>query len=113
MDSSASRGRSGVSRCRMSRRGNWLAKGKAASEVRGSPSSSRTSRRPRPHRDVRALGIVYKELPDNPMLAWKFLERREPGFQPPGRERNDEQLEDQEQQKTLTDELADRRRRLT
>lgn len=32
---------------------------------------------------VRALGIVYKELPDNPALAWKYLERREPGYAPP------------------------------
>lgn len=32
---------------------------------------------------LRALGIVYKELPDKPDLAWKFLERREAGFAPP------------------------------
>ena len=32
---------------------------------------------------IRALGVVYKELPDNPGLAWKFLERREPGYAPP------------------------------
>lgn len=32
---------------------------------------------------MRALGVVYKELPDNPALAWKFIERREPGYEPP------------------------------
>lgn len=32
---------------------------------------------------VRALGIIYREMPDNPALAWKFIERREPGFAPP------------------------------
>ena len=26
---------------------------------------------------VRALGIIYRELPDKPDLAWKFIERRE------------------------------------
>lgn len=31
----------------------------------------------------RALGIVYKALPDNPMLAWKVVERKEPGYAPP------------------------------
>lgn len=31
---------------------------------------------------LRALETVYKELPDNPGLAWKFLERREPGYAP-------------------------------
>lgn len=32
---------------------------------------------------LRALGVIYKELPDNPVLAWKFIERREPGYAPP------------------------------
>ena len=32
---------------------------------------------------MRALGVIYRELPDNPALAWKFIERREPGFAPP------------------------------
>lgn len=32
---------------------------------------------------VRALGVIYKEMPDRPDLAWKFLERREPGYAPP------------------------------
>jgi hypothetical protein len=32
---------------------------------------------------MRALGVIYKELPDNPGLAWKFIERREDGYAPP------------------------------
>lgn len=32
---------------------------------------------------LRALGVLYRELPDNPALAWKFIERREPGYAPP------------------------------
>ena len=32
---------------------------------------------------VRALAIVHDSLADNPSLAWKFLERREPGYAPP------------------------------
>jgi hypothetical protein len=32
---------------------------------------------------VRALGVIYREMPDKPDLAWKFIERREPGFAPP------------------------------
>lgn len=32
---------------------------------------------------ARALGIIYREMPDRPDLAWKFIERREPGFERP------------------------------
>ncbi len=32
---------------------------------------------------VRALSIIYKEMPDRSDLAWKFIERREPGFERP------------------------------
>lgn len=31
----------------------------------------------------RALRIVHDAMPDYPMLAWKYVERREPGFAPP------------------------------
>lgn len=31
----------------------------------------------------RALRTVSNELDDDPAMAWKFLERREPGFAPP------------------------------
>lgn len=61
----------------------WIAKGKEAEpgsrfrefyeEVIQAEASPR----------MRALGIIYKEMPDNPVLAWKYIERREPGFAPP------------------------------
>ncbi len=35
------------------------------------------------HPVARMLGIVYKAAEDKPELAWKFLERREHGFEPP------------------------------
>lgn len=31
----------------------------------------------------RALAIVYREMDTNPMLAWKYVERREKGYAPP------------------------------
>jgi hypothetical protein len=34
------------------------------------------------HPRMRALGVIYNEM-DNPGIAWKFIERREPGFAPP------------------------------
>lgn len=33
--------------------------------------------------NARALGIVYREMETRPDLAWKFIERREPGYAPP------------------------------
>jgi hypothetical protein len=63
--------------------GRWIDRGKDASEgtrfrvfhdqVQEAEATAR----------VRALSIVYNEMPDNPMLAWRFLERKEPGFAPP------------------------------
>ena len=32
---------------------------------------------------MRALGIIYREMPDNPRLAWDYVQRREPGYAPP------------------------------
>jgi hypothetical protein len=32
---------------------------------------------------ARALGIIWREMENRPDLAWKFIERREPGFAPP------------------------------
>ena len=31
----------------------------------------------------KALAIVEREMDNNPMLAWKVIERREPGYAPP------------------------------
>jgi hypothetical protein len=38
------------------------------------------------HPKIWALQIVQREMPDNPSLAWRSLERREPGFAPPVRD---------------------------
>ncbi len=35
------------------------------------------------HPRARALGIIYREMENRPDLAWKFIERREPGYAPP------------------------------
>jgi hypothetical protein len=35
------------------------------------------------HPRLRALGAVYNEMPGNVNVAFRFLERREPGFAPP------------------------------
>ena len=32
---------------------------------------------------TRALGIIWREMENRPDLAWKFIERQEPGFAPP------------------------------
>lgn len=32
---------------------------------------------------LRALGVVWRAMPDKPDLAWKFIERREAGYAPP------------------------------
>jgi len=32
---------------------------------------------------LRALGVIWRAMPDKPDLAWKFIERREQGFAPP------------------------------
>lgn len=31
----------------------------------------------------RALGIVYREMDNRPDLAWRYVERKEPGYAPP------------------------------
>lgn len=35
------------------------------------------------HPKMRALGVIYQAMPDRPELAWKFIERRVDGFEPP------------------------------
>lgn len=87
----------------------WLAKGRAASPGTRFHEFAEQVEEAEAAPRVRALGVVYRELPDNPLLAWKFLQAREPGFAPPGRERKDEAPEP-EPVKTVTDELAERRR---
>jgi hypothetical protein len=61
----------------------WIAKGKDAApgtrfrEFYEAVIAAEASPR------MRALGIIYKEMPDRPDLAWKYIERREPGYAPP------------------------------
>jgi hypothetical protein len=61
----------------------WLDKGKSAPE--GSPYREFHDdfRAAEAHPNMRALGVIYKDLPDVSSLAWKFIERREPGYAPP------------------------------
>lgn len=58
---------------------------------------------------LRALGILYKEMPDNPALAWKFLERKEPGFEPPRSAPAKDEKAEPEAPRSIIDELAKRR----
>lgn len=60
----------------------WFKRGEDASEGRYREFYEEVLRSEASPR-MRALGVVYKELPDNPSLAWKFIERREPGYEPP------------------------------
>ena len=62
----------------------WLKRGEEATEAESRFAEFRrevleAEATPR----MRALGVIYREMPDNPTLAWKFIERREPGFAPP------------------------------
>ena len=61
----------------------WIAKGKAASEGTRFREFYEAVQEAEAAPRMRALGIVYRELPDNAALAWRFLERHEPGFAPP------------------------------
>lgn len=61
----------------------WLQKGREADQETNFGKFYAAVQQAEAQPRVRALGILYKELPDNPALAWKFIERREPGFAPP------------------------------
>ncbi len=60
----------------------WLSQGKAASSGRFKEFYDAVEEAEAAAR-LQVLTIIYKAMPDNPMLAWKFLERREPGFERP------------------------------
>ena len=77
----------------------WLMKGRAASEGTRFREFYEDVQEAEAAPRVRALSILYRDLADNPMLAWKFLERREPGFRTatpgaPGRARGTGAAED-------------------
>jgi hypothetical protein len=61
----------------------WLARGLEAAEGTRYRDFYEEVRKAEASPSMRALGIIYKEMPDNPMLAWKFIERKEPGYEPP------------------------------
>lgn len=60
----------------------WLEKGRNAEEGSRWAEFHAAVREAEASPRLRALGVIYKEMPDRPDLAWKFLERREPGFAP-------------------------------
>lgn len=60
----------------------WLTRGKESTEGRFHEFYEECLKAEASPR-MRALGIIYKEMPENPMLAWRYVERREPGYEPP------------------------------
>lgn len=69
-----------VDRSQISR---WLARGKEAEEGSSFRQFYEDVIEAEAQPRVRALWSVNKAMSDNPTLAFKFLERREPGFAPP------------------------------
>lgn len=61
----------------------WLRKGEDASEESQYGKFYLDVQEARAKPRQRALVTVSNELDDDPTMAWKFLERREPGFAPP------------------------------
>jgi hypothetical protein len=61
----------------------WRAKGKESEEGTSHREFYEACKEAEAHPGLRALGIIYKELPDNPTLAWKYVERKVPGYEPP------------------------------
>ena len=63
--------------------GRWLARGKGAGEGSSYRAFHDEFRAAEAEPRLRALAIVHEQMPDNPSLAWKFIERREDGYAPP------------------------------
>lgn len=61
----------------------WITKGKEAAPGTSFAEFYEAVLEAEAHPRMRALGVIYNELPDRPDLAWKFIERREPGYAPP------------------------------
>src|SRR5205814_35586 len=61
----------------------WIAKGKESEEGTSYREFYEACQEAEAHPGLRALGIIYKELPDNPALAWKYVERKVQGYEPP------------------------------
>lgn len=60
----------------------WLERGKKESEGPWRDFLDQV-REAEAHPNARALGIIYREMETRPELAWRFIERREPGYAPP------------------------------
>jgi hypothetical protein len=58
----------------------WLRRGENASEGSRFREFYEQVAEAEAHPKLRALQIVYNAIPDDPGLAWKFIERREPGY---------------------------------
>jgi transposase-like protein len=61
----------------------WLEEAKSASEGSAKAKFRDDVEEAEAHPKMRALGVVYRALEDRPDLAWKFIERRVEGYQPP------------------------------
>jgi hypothetical protein len=61
----------------------WLEEGESASGTSQKGKFRADVLNAEAHPKARALEIVYRWMEDKPELAWKFLERREGGFEPP------------------------------
>ena len=61
----------------------WIEKGKDAAPGSSFGKFAEDVAEAEAHPRMRALGVIYNELPNRPDLAWKFIERREPGYAPP------------------------------
>jgi hypothetical protein len=58
----------------------WLARGAKAPQSSRCHESLHAVEAAEAAPSIRALKILYDVLPDRPDLAWKFIERREPGY---------------------------------
>jgi hypothetical protein len=58
----------------------WLQRGERAREGSLWREFRTEIRRAQAEPKLRALGVIWRAMPDRPDLAWKFVERREEGF---------------------------------
>ncbi len=90
----------------------WISKGKTASAGTRFGQFFLAVEEAEAAARLRALAILYAALPENPGLAWRFLERKEPGFQPPRFATLEVEDDEPSEPRSVIDELA-RARRLT
>jgi transposase-like protein len=69
-----------VARVSPSQLGRWVQRGATASEDSRWREFHDAVLKAEASPRIRALQIIYREMDDNPALAWKFIERREPGY---------------------------------